>query len=71
LHWLNIVYAKCIRKDREFTTEGGVRERMTAARLNQRETQRQIIERQTAEIEALRKEIARLKEIINKGGESG
>lgn len=59
------------RKDREFTTEGGIRERMTAARLNQRETQRQIIERQAAEIEALRKEIARLKEIINRGGESG
>ena len=56
------------RKDREFTTEGGIRERMTAARLNQRETQRQIIERQAAEIEALRKEIARLKEIINRGG---
>ena len=41
------------RKDREFTTEGGIRERMTAARLNQRETQRQIIDRQAAEIEAL------------------
>ena len=33
------------RKDREFTTEGGIRERMTAARLGQRETQRQTIER--------------------------
>ena len=33
------------RKDREFTTEGGIRERMTAARLNQRETQREIIDR--------------------------
>ena len=31
------------RKDREFTTEGGIRQRMTAARLDQRETQRQII----------------------------
>ena len=71
-HQVDKALAKYIeRKDREFTTEGGIRERMTAARLNQRETQRQIIERQAAEIEALRKEIAHLKEIINRGGESG
>ena len=56
------------RKDREFTTEGGIRERMTAARLGQRETQRQTIARQAAEIEALRKEIERLKSIINGSG---
>lgn len=56
------------RKDREFTTEGGIRERMTAARPGQRETQRQIIERQEAEIAALRKENARLKEIIERAG---
>ena len=49
------------RKDREFTTEGGIRERMTAARLGQRESQRQIIERQEQEIKALKEEIARLK----------
>jgi four helix bundle suffix protein len=49
------------RKDREFTTEGGIRERMTAARLEQRETQKQIIARQKREIEALRAEVARLK----------
>jgi len=48
------------RKDREFTTQGGIRERMTAARLGQRETQRQIIDRQAAEIAALKQEIARL-----------
>ena len=59
------------RKDREFTTEGGIRERMTAARLGQRETQRQTIARQAAEIEALRKEIERLKSIINGSGERG
>ena len=59
------------RKDREFTTEGGIRERMTAARLGQRETQRQTIERQAAEIAALRQENARLKEIIQKAGISG
>ncbi|MBO7646140.1 MAG: four helix bundle suffix domain-containing protein [Prevotella sp.] len=45
------------RKDREFTTEGGIRERMTAARLEQRATQKMIIERQQREIEALRKEV--------------
>ena len=50
------------RKDREFTTEGGIRERMTSARLGQRETQRQIIERQAREIEALQKEVCRLKD---------
>ena len=57
------------RKDREFTTEGGIRERMTAARLGQREKQTQIIERQAAEIEALRKENAQLKEILKKNNE--
>ena len=58
-------------KDREFTTEGGIRERMTAARLGQRETQRQIIERQAAEIAALRQEIARLKEMLKEAGITG
>ena len=52
------------RKDREFTTEGGIRERMTAARLEQRETQRQIIERQEKEIEALKNEVRRLKALV-------
>jgi four helix bundle suffix protein len=52
------------RKDREFTTEGGIRERMTAARLGQRETQKQTIERQQKEIEALRKEVARLRALL-------
>lgn len=56
------------RKDREFTTEGGIRERMTAARLGQRTTQREIIERQEQEIAALKQEIARLKK---KTGETG
>ncbi len=71
-HQVDRVMAKYIeRKDREFTTEGGIRERMTAARLGQRETQRQTIERQATEIEALRKEIARLKQIIEEAGISG
>lgn len=49
------------RKDREFTTEGGIRERMTAARLDQRTSQRDVIERQAREINLLKQEIARLK----------
>ena len=53
------------RKDREFTTEGGIRERMTAARLNQRESQRQIINRQAREIAALKQEIARMRKLLD------
>lgn len=49
------------RKDRQFTTEGGIRERMTAARLEQRSTQKEIIEQQASEIATLKEEIARLK----------
>lgn len=52
------------RKDREFTTEGGIRERMTAARLDQRERQTEIIERKNAEIASLKSEIASLKSEI-------
>jgi len=52
------------RKDREFTTEGGIRERMTAARLEQRATQREIIEQQAQEIAALKQEIERLKALL-------
>lgn len=71
-HQVDRAMAKYLeRKDREFTTEGGIRERMTAARLGQRETQRQIIERQTAEIAALRKENARLKEILKETEQLG
>jgi four helix bundle suffix protein len=71
-HQVDRAMAKYIeRKDREFTTEGGIRERMTAARLGQRETQRQIIDRQAAEIAALRQENARLKEMLRKTGLSG
>ena len=49
------------RKDREFTAEGGIRERMTAARLEQRSSQKETIEQQAHEIAALKEEIARLK----------
>lgn len=71
-HQVDKAMAKYLeRKDREFTTEGGIRERMTAARLGQRETQRQILERQTAEIAALHQENARLKEMLKAAGISG
>ena len=71
-HQVDRAMAKYLeRKDREFTTEGGIRERMTAARLGQRETQRQTIERQAAEIEALRKENARLRDLLKEAGLSG
>ena len=53
------------RKDREFTTEGGIRERMTAARLDQRTTQKQIIDHQQQEIAALKNEIDRLKKKLD------
>ena len=52
------------RKDRQFTTEGGIRERMTAARLEQRASQKEVIERQAREIVALKQEIARLKALL-------
>lgn len=68
-HQVDKALAKYIElKDREFTTEGGIRERMTAARLGQRETQRQTIERLTAEINAIRQENARLKQIMAENG---
>ena len=49
------------KKDREFTTEGGISERMTAARLEQRLTQTQVIEKQQKEIENLCREIEALR----------
>lgn len=52
------------KKDREFTTEGGIRERMTAARLEQRSSQKEIIEQQAQEIATLKREIARLKALL-------
>jgi four helix bundle suffix protein len=64
-HQVDAALTKYIeRKDREFTTEGGIRERMTAARLGQRETQREIINRLTKENEELKREIARLRRLL-------
>ena len=52
------------KRDREFVEEGGVRERMTAARLDMRGTQKQIIARQEQEITALKARIASLEREI-------
>ena len=48
------------KRDREFVEEGGIRERMTAARLDRRGTQKQIIQAQAHEIEALKAQVASL-----------
>lgn len=42
------------KRDREFVEEGGIRERMTAARLDMRATQKQIISQQEQEIATLK-----------------
>lgn len=69
-HQIDAAMTKYIKKlDREFTTEGGIKERMTAARLEQRETQRTIIARQQKEIAALKAEIARLKALLGESPE--
>ena len=58
------------KKEKEFITEGGIRERMTAARLGYRTNQRETIEQLTREVEALKKENAILNEKIKRlGGE--
>lgn len=58
------------KKEKEFITEGGIRERMTAARVGYRTNQRETIEQLTREVEALKKENAILKEKIKRlGGE--
>ena len=52
------------KKEEEFVTEGGIRERMTAARLGYRTNQREALENATQEIEKLQKENQQLKEYI-------
>lgn len=58
------------KRDHEFVEEGGIRERMTAARLDRRGTQKQIIEAQAHEIEALKAQVASLQRELTllKGG---
>ena len=49
------------KKEQDFVTQGGIRERMTAARLGYRTNQRETIEQLKREIEALKQENASLK----------
>ena len=49
-------------REDDFVENGGIRERMTAARLGQRNTQKEIIDNLTKEIETLRRENQQLKE---------
>ena len=66
-HQIDAAMTKYIeKKDREFTTEGGIRERMTAARLEQRATQNEIIQQQAREIEALKRENATLRNELSR-----
>jgi four helix bundle suffix protein len=58
------------KKEEEFVTEGGIRERMTAARLGYRTNQRETIEQLKSEIAALKQENALLKNKLKElGGE--
>ena len=50
--------------EKRFVTEGGIKERMTAARLGYRTDQREALRRLEEENSALRAEVERLKEII-------
>ena len=50
------------KKEEEFVTEGGIRERMTAARLGYRTNQREALENASHQIEELKKENQALKE---------
>ena len=52
------------KKEEEFVTEGGIRERMTAARLGYRTNQRETIEQLSREVNALKTENERLKQQI-------
>lgn len=61
------------KRDREFVTEGGIRERMTAARLDMRGTQKQRIAQQAAEIAQLKAQVASLQRELEaiKAGNAG
>lgn len=53
------------KKEEEFVTEGGIRERMTAARLGYRTNQRDTIEQLTREVESLKRENIELKNSLS------
>ena len=54
------------KKDKEFVTQGGIRERMTAARLGYRTDQREELQRLQDENKALKEKIKQLEEIISR-----
>ena len=56
------------KKDEEFVTQGGIRERMTAARLGYRTDQRERIAALERENAALRAEVARLRAALSDMG---
>ena len=58
-------------KEEEFVTEGGIKERMTAARLGYRTNQREEIERLKRELEAANRRIAELEAKLAEKGEGG
>ena len=53
------------KRDREFVEEGGIRERMTAARLDMRGTQKEIIAQKDKEIAMLKAKVASLEREID------
>ena len=59
------------RKDEEFVTQGGIRERMTAARLGYRTDHRERIASLERENAALRAEVARLERLLGVAGNPG
>lgn len=64
-HMVDKAMASFIEKrDHEFVEEGGIRERMTAARLDRRGTQKEIIEAQAREIAQLKAQVSSLQREI-------
>ena len=57
------------KKEADFTENGGIRERMTAARLGRRQTQNEEIAALKAENASLRREIAALKKRLKEAGQ--
>ena len=66
IHQFDSLMGKYIaRLEKDFTTQGGIRERMTAARLGYRNDQKQEIDRLTQENTQLKAQIAQLKRQLN------
>ena len=68
-HMVDRMMATCLaKKEKDFTENGGIRERMTAARLGCRQTQNEEIAALKAENASLRREIAALRARLGEGG---